>query len=444
MVITIDGGTFLGKSSISKRIAERLGFLHISSGVIYKTLVYKMLEANACLEDIKSILMYLSEVEKNIKFLDDGIIVYNGEDISKNIENDVVYSNCYKISGIPEVKSGVERIIRSYAKNDNIIVDGRETGTLLFPNADFKFFFMSGTDRFSKATNVKNINVLRKKNEDDEKNGIVLCPKDAEIIDIDNYETKMQLVSYIVSKICETVISKIDKKRIDVIIPARSGSVSCKNKNIRLLGGIPLMAHSINVAKKINIVSDILVSTDSLEYAEIGRKYGAEIPFIRPMRISGEKATDLDFFKHAIFMIYSIKGILPEYIIHLRPTTPIRDKNVVQNAVDRIICDCKATSLRSAHKCDKSPYKMLLKNNEGYYVALFDNMTPDDANKPRQEFPEAFIPNGYVDVVKTAYVISMDRLHGDNVIAFETEKTIDVDTENDFLFAEKILSGEET
>ena len=443
MVITVDGGTFLGKSSISKKIAERLGFLHISSGVIYKTVVYKMLEDNACLDDVKSILTYLYDAEKNIQFLGDGKIAYNGVDITRSIENDTVYGNCHKISGISEVKSCVERIIRGYAKNDNIIVDGRETGTLLCPNADFKFFFMSSTDRFSKATNVKNIDVLRKKDEDDAKNGIVLCPKDAEIIDIDNYETKGQVVSYIVSKVCGAVISKIEKNRIDAIIPARSGSVSCKNKNIRLLGGMPLMAHSICAAKQIKNVSDVLVSTDSLEYAEIGKKYGAETPFIRPKRISGDKATDLEFFKHAIFMIYSIKGTLPEYIVHLRPTTPIRDKNVVQMAVDCIVNNSNATSLRSAHKCDKSPYKMFLKNSKGYYVALFDNMTPDDANRPRQDFPEAFIPNGYVDVVKTEYIVLMDRLHGDYVIAFETDRTIDVDTEKDFLFAEKFLSREE-
>ena len=58
MIITVDGGTFLGKSSISKKIAERLGFLHISSGVIYKTVVYKMLEAGACLDDIRSIMSF--------------------------------------------------------------------------------------------------------------------------------------------------------------------------------------------------------------------------------------------------------------------------------------------------------------------------------------------------------------------------------------------------
>ena len=433
----------MGKSSISKKIAERLGFLHISSGVIYKTVVYKMLEAGACLDDIRSIMSFCSDIERNIQFLENGKIAYNGVDISQGIENDAVYSNCHKISGLIEVKRYVERIIRNYAQNDNIIVDGRETGTRLFPNADFKFFFMSGTDRFSKATNVKNIEVLRKKNEDDEKNGIVLCPQDAEIIDIDNYETKAQLVSYIASKICGAVISRIEKNRIDAIIPARSGSVGCKNKNIRLLGGIPLMAHSIYSAKQIKGISDVLVTTDSLEYAEVGRKYGAEAPFIRPKRISGDKATDLEFFKHAIFMLYSINGVLPEYIVHLRPTTPIRDKDVIQNAVDCILNDSSATSLRSAHKCDKSPYKMFLKNNDGYYIALFDNMTPDDANKPRQEFPEAFIPNGYVDVVKTAYILSNNRLHGDRVIAFETERTIDVDTENDLIIAENFLSREE-
>lgn len=431
MVITIDGGTFLGKSSISKIIANRLGFLHISSGVIYKAIVHNMLNDGSKFDNLSTIIKYAIDVKNHI-LLDNGHVEYNGMDITSLIECDAVYENCPKISHYTEIINIVTSIIYQYAQDDNIVIDGRETGTDLFPNADFKFFLFSQSDRFAnKGKNVSNIEVLRKKNEDDEKNGIVKCPLDADKINIDDYQTKEEVASYILDKILNTVISGISSDKFYAIIPARSGSKGCKNKNIKLLNGKPLLAYSIESAKQLNIVSDIILSTDSLEYAKIAKEYGARVPFLRPSRISGSDATDLHFFKHAIFMLYSESKALPEYFVHLRPTAPFRSVQVINSAIEQIRNDKSATSLRSAHKCDKSPYKMF-RIVDGYYAALIENMTPDDANKPRQLFPDVFIPNGYIDIVKTNYILRADRLHGDKVIPFETPVVVDIDTDADF------------
>ena len=92
----------------------------------------------------------------------------------------------------------------------------------------------------------------------------------------------------------------INKQMVYAIIPARSGSKGVKNKNIMQLDGHPLMAHSIVAAKKCKTIDRVIVSTDSEEYAEIARQYGAETPFIRPKSISGDAATDIEFFKHFV------------------------------------------------------------------------------------------------------------------------------------------------
>ena len=94
-------------------------------------------------------------------------------------------------------------------------------------------------------------------------------------------------------------------KEIWAIIPARSGSKGVKNKNIRNLGGKPLLVHSIEIALKSNLISKVILDTDSIAYQDIGKKAGAETPFLRPTQISGDNATDHDLFKHLLNFFFS-------------------------------------------------------------------------------------------------------------------------------------------
>ena len=116
------------------------------------------------------------------------------------------------------------------------------------------------------------------------------------------------------------------------IIPARSGSKSILDKNIVKLAGFPLIAFSIAAAKLSRGVSRVIVSTDSEEYAEISRQFGADVPFIRPSDISGDNASDIDFMVHAMNWFDENEPLTPEYWIHLRPTTPLRDQKHITEA----------------------------------------------------------------------------------------------------------------
>ena len=108
------------------------------------------------------------------------------------------------------------------------------------------------------------------------------------------------------------------------IIPARSGSKSVKDKNIRLMDGKPMIAYSIEHAQKANCIDRIIVSTDSEEYAAIARKYGAETPFLRPAEYATDTALDYDVFLHALNYLEEVEGYIPELVVQLRPTYPIR------------------------------------------------------------------------------------------------------------------------
>lgn len=234
------------------------------------------------------------------------------------------------------------------------------------------------------------------------------------------------------------ILNHINKGQVCAIIPARSGSKGVKNKNIRLLNGFPMIAYTIAAAKLSQNIDRVIVSTDSEEYSEIARKYGAETPFLRPAEISGDTATDIEFMEHAISWLYENEGSVPEYWVHLRPTNPLRDCSVIEKAVAEFLADDTADSLRSAHLADVSPFKWFLRTEDGYYKT-FTGISLDEANKPRQAFPDVFIPDGYVDMLRTSYIVKNDLMHGKRMIAFRSPDSVDVDNVRDFIELERIV-----
>jgi CMP-N,N'-diacetyllegionaminic acid synthase len=221
------------------------------------------------------------------------------------------------------------------------------------------------------------------------------------------------------------------------VIPARSGSKGVPGKNIKLLGGIPLFAFSIIAAKMMPSVSRIIVSTDSNEYAEIAKFYGAEVPFLRPSDISGDKSADYDLFLHALNWFKENENSIPEYLLHLRPTTPLRDPQIMEQAVKLFLDKNEvATSLRSGHNAPESPYKWFLKDENNFFMGLRDDLTPEKVNLPRQSFPSVYIPDGYIDVLKSSVILNSGTLHGDKMLVFESPFCVEVDTKDDFEYLE--------
>jgi len=213
------------------------------------------------------------------------------------------------------------------------------------------------------------------------------------------------------------------------IIPARSGSKSIRDKNLALIGGHPLIAYSIAAAKMSTIIGRTIVSTDSIDYARISEKYGAEVPFLRPAELSSDISNDREFMVHAMASLREDNGAIDEYWVHLRPTTPLRDPLHIDAALTLIEGNKSATSLRSAHPCPESPFKWFRHSHDGFLMSIdSENTALDRLNLPRQSYPDVYIPDGYVDVVKSSFVLTTSLLHGDRVLAYTSPACTEVDS----------------
>ena len=221
------------------------------------------------------------------------------------------------------------------------------------------------------------------------------------------------------------------KKLIYAIIPARGGSRGIPKKNILSVGDFPLIAYSIAAVHLSKKIDRIIVSTDSSEIAEIALKFGAEVPYLRPKKFATSKSPDIEFVKHALGWFEKKEGLIPDFFVHIRPTTPLRKPEMIDKAVEHLLRNKLATSLRSVHELRESPYK-LFALKRGYLTGLFPgDPRPEYYNLPRQFFQPAYQPNGYVDILISRYVLESNSLHGDRILGFVTEDPGEIDRKED-------------
>lgn len=226
------------------------------------------------------------------------------------------------------------------------------------------------------------------------------------------------------------------------IVGARSGSKSIPHKNIRLLCGKPLMAWIIEAAKKSPLVTRLVLSTDSPEYAQIGRRYGAETPFLRPLEFANDVASDIDYLTHAVSWLEENEKWKPDIILRLPPTTPLCKTESINACVELLLKDSEATSARTITSASKHPYKLWRTDGERLIPFIPKELTGFDepSNMARQSFPPAF---SHVDVIAVKYdTLMRDRLlTGPKTLYHQLPKedAIDIDTETDFLLAELML-----
>lgn len=228
--------------------------------------------------------------------------------------------------------------------------------------------------------------------------------------------------------------SSIDAYHSIAVIPARSGSKGVPDKNVRLLGGHPLLAWSIRAALLADQVDRVLVSTDSTDYAEIAKSYGAEVPFLRPVELAGDTASDLDVMRHLLDWFGQAAEPMPELLVHLRPTTPLRDPVMIDGAIRHLAANPNGTALRSVHEMPETAYKCVERDGDFLTTVFSRERDLEAANGPRQGYPATYLPNGYVDVLRTDLIDQEGRMHGDGVLAFVTPPAAEVDSEEDLEF----------
>jgi N-acylneuraminate cytidylyltransferase len=227
------------------------------------------------------------------------------------------------------------------------------------------------------------------------------------------------------------------------LIPARSGSKGIPHKNIKILNNKPLMAHSIEQAKGTKYYKNnqmrIVVSTDSKEYADISKEYGAEVPILRPSEISQDLSSDFEFMKHMVDYLRINENYNPDIILQLRPTQPLRKIEDINKCLDLFIDNYENyDSLRTIVPYEKSPYKMYeIRNNE--LQPLFSNVIFNNQNiiepynQCRQLLPQTYLHNGYIDILKTS-LINDGKISGNKIFPYLMNKndTVDIDTLDDW------------
>jgi N-acylneuraminate cytidylyltransferase len=224
------------------------------------------------------------------------------------------------------------------------------------------------------------------------------------------------------------------------LIPARSGSKRVAGKNVRLLGGHPLLAYSISSALESGVFSRVILSTDSEEYAEIGREYGAEVPFLRPPEQAQDQSRDFDWIQHLLETIEPF----PEAFSILRPTSPFRKAETIERAFAEFSNDPTADSLRAVQPVSEHPGKMWV--CDGPRMSPLLPLGPSGApwhSSATQSLPRVWVQNASLEMAHSRVIFEHGTITGSVVRPFFTQgdEGLDVNTELDWLFAEFLLQS---
>lgn len=222
------------------------------------------------------------------------------------------------------------------------------------------------------------------------------------------------------------------------VIPARSGSKSVKDKNIRLINGKPMIAYSISHALQAGCIDRVIVSTDSVKYAEIAQEYGAEVPFLRPAEYATDTALDIDVFTHALTYLNENEGYMPELVVQLRPTYPIRRISDIENMVKYMQDNPDIDSIRCVAPAKEVVYKMWFKDDSNMLRPVMTDI-PECYNLPRQQLPKVYYQNACIDVVRTEVILKQHSMSGKKIAGYDMDENFDIDTEEEFLAAEKYI-----
>jgi N-acylneuraminate cytidylyltransferase len=217
----------------------------------------------------------------------------------------------------------------------------------------------------------------------------------------------------------------IDGRRVLAVIPARGGSKGVPRKNLRPVGGRPLLAWTIEQARAVAGLDRIVVSSDDAEILEVARAWGAETPFVRPAELAADTTPGIDPVLHAI---EALPGY--DYVVLLQPTSPLRRPGDI-DACLRQALGRGAPACLSVTAAEPSPYWMFRMDAAGRLAPVLED-GPLPAR--RQDLPPVFVINGAIYVAATDWLLRHRSFVSPETIGFEMprDRSLDLDTEEDF------------
>lgn len=227
---------------------------------------------------------------------------------------------------------------------------------------------------------------------------------------------------------------------IFAVIPARGGSKGLPGKNIIPLGGKPLIAYSIETAKKSRFVERVIVTTDDDKIAAVARSYGAEVPFIRPAELAQDDTPPDPVLKHTLQFLEEKEGARPEIIVWLEPPCPFRTAEEVDEAIQMLQNDPIADSLRSVIEPFQNPFKSWTLS-EKYLKPLIEKKGQALHTGPRQKTQKVYWQNGAIFLLKYNTIMKKGNFFGDNILPYvmSDDRFVDIDKKEDLELAEWYL-----
>jgi CMP-N-acetylneuraminic acid synthetase len=221
------------------------------------------------------------------------------------------------------------------------------------------------------------------------------------------------------------------------VITARGGSKGIPRKNIKLLGDKPLIVYSIDSAKKSDLITHSVVSTDDAEIAVLAREWGGEVPFMRPSELSGDDVAHLPVVKHAILHQENALGVIFDYVVILQPTSPFRLKEDIDGTLRRLI-ESGADSAVTLVETSNADHPVKAKRFEDGRVLPYVMDEPEGIR--RQDLPTAYRRSGAVYAMKRDCIMS-GLLYGEYVAGHVVpkERSVDIDEPLDWHKAEWML-----
>ena len=227
--------------------------------------------------------------------------------------------------------------------------------------------------------------------------------------------------------------------KVVAFIFARGGSKGLPGKNVRLFGGKPLIGWSIEHALAVKRIERVIVSTDSEEIATVARAHGAEVPFIRPADLASDNSPEWLAWAHALNYLRETDGVLPEVMVSVPATAPLRLPLDIENCLDKYEKG-DADVVITVTDANRSPYFNMVKMNADGTVGLV--IPPQSAIARRQDVPVVYDMATVAYVAKSEFVMTHNAAFEGRVqmVHVPTDRAIDIDTLLDFQIAECLLN----
>lgn len=230
------------------------------------------------------------------------------------------------------------------------------------------------------------------------------------------------------------------------VITARGGSKGIPRKNIKELKGEPLIAYTIKAAQESGIFDRIILSTDDAEIAEVAKKYGVEVPFMRPAELAQDNTPHLPVMQHAVSWLKDNEDYCPDAVMLLQPTAPLRQVQHIKEAVNLFLKSGADSVVGVAETPGHfSPYWAVVEGSGGWARLFFSGEPVFKRITRRQNFPKkTYHHNGAIYLFKTdlLFIEPEPNFYGDKVAIYpmEEEYSINIDGFDDWILAENVLN----